>query len=55
MTYERSGDPKFLGSSRVLQEIEGLSALSGPLTALTRKNAPYVWNKDCEASFQELK
>jgi hypothetical protein len=35
--------------------IEGFSALSGPLTSLTRKNAPYVWSKACEASFQEPK
>jgi hypothetical protein len=35
--------------------IEGFSSLSGPLTALTNKNAPYVWSDECEASFQELK
>jgi hypothetical protein len=35
--------------------IAGFSALSGPLTALTRKNAPYVWSDECEESFQELK
>jgi len=35
--------------------IEGFSSLSGPLTALTRKNAPFVWRDKCEASFQELK
>jgi hypothetical protein len=29
--------------------------LSGPLTALIRKNAPYEWSEECEASFQELK
>jgi hypothetical protein len=32
--------------------IKGFSTLSGPLTALTRKNAPYIWSDDCEASFQ---
>jgi len=32
--------------------IEGFSSLSGPLTALTRKNAPFVWCDKCEASFQ---
>jgi len=35
--------------------IEGFSSLSGPLTALTKKNAPFVWSEKCEASFQELK
>jgi hypothetical protein len=35
--------------------IEGFSSLSGPLTALTRKNAPFIWSDECEASFQELK
>jgi hypothetical protein len=35
--------------------IKGFFTLSGPLTALTRKNAPYIWNDECEASFQELK
>jgi hypothetical protein len=35
--------------------IEGFSSLLGPLTALTRKNAPFVWCDKCEASFQELK
>jgi hypothetical protein len=29
--------------------------LLGPVTALTRKNAQYEWNEECEASFQELK
>ncbi|XP_062176055.1 uncharacterized mitochondrial protein AtMg00860-like [Alnus glutinosa] len=35
--------------------IEGFFALSGPLTALTRKNAQYEWSEECEASFHELK
>jgi hypothetical protein len=35
--------------------IKGFFALSGPLIALTRKNAPYIWSNECEASFQELK
>jgi hypothetical protein len=35
--------------------IEGFSSLSRPLTALTKKNAPFVWSDKCEASFQELK
>jgi hypothetical protein len=35
--------------------IKGFSTLFGPLTTLTRKNAPYVWSNECEASLQELK
>lgn len=35
--------------------IEGFSSLSGPLTALTKKNAPFVWSDKCEASFQKPK
>jgi hypothetical protein len=35
--------------------IEGFSNLSGPLTALTKKNVHFQWNDKCEASFQELK
>jgi hypothetical protein len=35
--------------------VEGFSTLSKPLTALTKKNASYVWSDECEASFQELK
>jgi hypothetical protein len=35
--------------------VKGFSTLSGPLTALTKKNVCYVWSDECEASFQELK
>jgi hypothetical protein len=31
--------------------IEGFSSLSGSLTALTRKNTPFVWCDECETSF----
>jgi len=31
--------------------IEGFFSLSGPLTALTKKNTPFVWCDRCEASF----
>jgi hypothetical protein len=34
--------------------IEGFSSLSGPLIALTRKNAPFVWSDKCEASFSGI-
>jgi hypothetical protein len=33
--------------------IKGFSKLSGPLTALTRKNACFLWMDECEQSFQE--
>ncbi|MCI39693.1 retrotransposon protein, partial [Trifolium medium] len=35
--------------------IEGFSKLAMPLTQLTRKNQPFVWDKNCKGSFQELK
>ena len=35
--------------------IKIFSKLSGPLTALTRKNARFVWTDECEQCFQELK
>jgi hypothetical protein len=35
--------------------VEGFSKLSGLLTALTRKNARFLWTDECEQSFQELK
>src|SRR5262249_14823885 len=35
--------------------IHGFSALAATLTHLTRKNVKFVWSKECEQSFQELK
>jgi hypothetical protein len=35
--------------------IEGLSKIAGPMTKLLRKNTPFVWSEECEASFQTLK
>ncbi|KAK2452132.1 hypothetical protein QL285_011125 [Trifolium repens] len=35
--------------------IEGFSKLALPLTRLTRKDQPFVWDSLCEKSFQELK
>jgi hypothetical protein len=35
--------------------MEGFSKLSKPLTALTRKNACFLWMDECEQSFQDLK
>ncbi|XP_020208671.1 uncharacterized protein LOC109793617 [Cajanus cajan] len=35
--------------------IEGVSKLALPLTKLTRKKQPFVWDSKCEEKFQELK
>ncbi|MCI78419.1 RNA-directed DNA polymerase (Reverse transcriptase), partial [Trifolium medium] len=35
--------------------IEGFSKLALPLTQLTRKDQAFVWDENCEKSFQELK
>ena len=35
--------------------ISGFSSLALPLTQLTRKGIPFVWDDSCEQSFQELK
>jgi hypothetical protein len=46
----------FLGLTGYYQRfIKGFSKLSGPLTALTRKNACFVWTGECEQNFQKLK
>ncbi|KAH9657944.1 Endonuclease [Citrus sinensis] len=34
--------------------VEGFSKIATPLTRLTRKNAKFQWDDDCEKSFQEL-
>jgi len=46
----------FLGRAGYYRKfIERFSALSGPLTAHTKKNAQYEWSEVCEATFQYLK
>lgn len=35
--------------------VNGFSSLATPLTRLTRKNAKFVYNDECEKSFVELK
>ncbi|TYK14713.1 pol protein [Cucumis melo var. makuwa] len=35
--------------------VEDFSRIASPLTQLTRKGTPFVWNPTCETSFQELK
>ena len=46
----------FLGMSGYYRYfIEGFSKISLPLTRLTQKNAKFVWSKECQSSFEELK
>ena len=46
----------FLGMAGYYRHfIEGFSKISLPLTRLTKKNAKFVWNKECQSSFEELK
>ena len=35
--------------------IEGFAHLASPMTKLTRKGIPFIWNDACEQCFQELK
>ena len=35
--------------------IRGFSKIAGPLTNLTRKGVPYVWDDACQLAFDELK
>ena len=35
--------------------MEGFSKIAAPRTRLTKKNAKFQWDDDCEKSFQELK
>ena len=35
--------------------MEGFSKIAIPLTRLTKKNAKFQWDDNCEKSFQELK
>lgn len=42
----------FLGlASYYRRFVEGFSTISAPLTKLARKNVPFVWSEECEASF----
>jgi hypothetical protein len=45
----------FLGLAGYYRRFIEEFSLSRPLTALTRKNAPYMWSEECEENFQELK
>jgi hypothetical protein len=35
--------------------VDGFAKLSGPLAALTKKNAHFTWSDECKENFQELK
>ncbi|WMV19933.1 hypothetical protein MTR67_013318 [Solanum verrucosum] len=51
-----SGNRSFLGLAGYYRRfVEGFSSIASPLTTLTQKKAKFVWSKDCEKSFQELK
>ncbi|KAK1647758.1 hypothetical protein QYE76_065563 [Lolium multiflorum] len=46
----------FLGMAGYYRRfIEGFSKIAGPMTKLLKKNTPFVWTDECEASFQTLK
>ena len=46
----------FLGMAGYYRRfIEGFSKLAKPMTALLEKNAKFVWTKQCQGSFEELK
>ena len=46
----------FLGMAGYYRRfIEGFSKISLPLTRLTQKNAKFVWSKECQSRFEELK
>jgi hypothetical protein len=46
----------FLGMAGYYRRfIEGFSKIARPMTKLLRKNTPFVWSEECEASFETLK
>ena len=46
----------FLGMAGYYRRfIKGFSKLAKPMTALLEKNAKFVWTKQCQDSFEELK
>jgi hypothetical protein len=60
MNWERPSNVNeirsFLGLAGYYRRfVEGFSKLSGLLTALTKKNARFIWSDECEECFQELK
>jgi hypothetical protein len=60
MNWERPSNvneiQSFLGFTGYYRRfVEGFSKLLGPLTILTKKNARFIWDDECEDCFQELK
>ncbi|KAE8970769.1 hypothetical protein PR001_g27106 [Phytophthora rubi] len=50
------GIRSFLGlTSYFRRYIPGYASISAPLERLKVKDAPFVWNEDCEAAFRQLK
>ena len=46
----------FLGLAEYYQRfIENFSKIAKPMTELLKKDIKFIWTKECEASFQELK
>ncbi|XP_073057028.1 uncharacterized mitochondrial protein AtMg00860-like [Primulina eburnea] len=46
----------FLGLAGYYRKfVEGFSSIAMPLTRLTQKKYKFIWNEDCEKSFQTLK
>ncbi|XP_075473412.1 uncharacterized protein LOC142504429 [Primulina tabacum] len=46
----------FLGLAGYYRKfVKGFSLIAVPLTKLTQKNSKFIWNEDCEKSFQTLK
>ncbi|XP_075473943.1 uncharacterized protein LOC142505001 [Primulina tabacum] len=46
----------FLGLAGYYRKfVEGFSSIAVPLTKLTQKNSKFIWDDDCEKSFQTLK
>jgi hypothetical protein len=46
----------FLGFANFYRRfIHDYSKITTPLTRLTRKGVPWIWNDDCQSSFEELK
>jgi hypothetical protein len=50
------GVQSFLGFCNFYRRfLKGYSALARPLTRLTKKDVPFVWDQQCERAFRELK
>lgn len=50
------GVMSFLGFANFYRQfIPKFSTLTAPLTALMKRNVPFVWSKDCQAAFDQLK